>query len=422
MAELPRIVILGGGFGGVYTALRLEALGLTGRRCDVTLVTRDNYFLMTPLLFEAGSGVIEPRHAVMPIRPLLGETRFIEAEVEAVDVQAKIVRARHAPTMAPYELPYDHVVFALGGVTNRAIIAGSAHARPFKTLGDAIFLRNHLIDVFEQADVEPDPVARAALLTFVVMGAGLVGVELMGELTEFLGHLRGSYPRLQAAALRFVLVEAGPKMLGEMDRDLAAYAERTLAARGVEVWLSTPVAAIAPGLVTLQDGRAIATQTAVLATGVAANPLLAATAVTKDAKGRVAVEASMRAVDRPDVWALGDCAAIPDPAGSPYPPLAQHALREARVLGDNLAATLAGRPLQPFVYQNKGTLASLGLYKGVGDVMGVRLSGFLAWWVWRTYYMLQMPRWERRLRLVIDWTVALCFKNDVVKLDFYAER
>lgn len=423
--EAPlNVLILGGGFGGVYTAIHLSRL-LRGRKnIRITLVSRDNYFLMTPLLFEAGSGILEPRHVVNPIRPLLrGLAQFVEGEIEHIDFERRIVTARHAAGYEPFELPYDHLIIALGGVTNRAIIPGSQHAMSFKTLADAIFVRNHIIDLFEQADIEPDPQRRRMLLTIVVVGAGLVGVELVGELTEFTRTLRRSYPRVQEDEISFHLIEAGPKVLPELERELAEHAVRALRSRGVDIRTETPVGLIEPRLLHLRGGETLTAATIVLATGVMPAPLLKNLAIQKDARGRVVVDAMMRAADKINVWALGDCAAIPDPRGNPYPPLAQHALRQARVLAGNIAAVISGTGrLQPFEYTSLGTLAALGHFDGVGRVLKVRLRGFLAWWVWRSYYLMQMPRWERRLRIMLDWTVALLFRNDVVKLDLFGDE
>jgi NADH dehydrogenase len=418
-----RVLILGAGFGGVYTARHLQQLRRKSNRpIEITLVNNDNYFTMTPLLFEASSGVLEPRHAVNPIRPLLRHARFIEADVEQIDVERRVVRARHAPAFEPWELHYDHLVLALGGVTNRAIIPGSEHALTFKTLADAIFLRNHIIDLFERADVEEDPERRDVLLRFVIVGAGLVGVELMGELTEFVKRLAESYPRVDRRHISFHLIEAGPKILPEMERDLADYAAQRLQKRGVRVRGGLPVQRIEPDLLYLPDGEQLAAATIVVATGVAVNPLLAEVAVEKDRKGRVVVDGTMLARGQESVWALGDCSLIPDPDGKPYPPLAQHALREARVLAGNIIAKINGKPLEPFVYSTLGTLAALGHYDGVGRVMKLKLRGFAAWFVWRTYYLFQMPRWDRRFRVMLDWTVALLFRNDVVKLDLFGQE
>ena len=419
-----RIVIVGGGFGGVYTAIHLGRAWRKSRDADIVLLSRDNYFLMTPFLFEAGSGVLDPRHAVAPIRRLVHRSaaRFVEADVERIDFDRRVVHARHAAgDRDAYEVPYDLVVLSLGGVTNLKIIPGSEHALTFKTLADAIYLRNHVIDAFEHADATADEAHRRRLLSFVVIGAGLVGVELMGELTAFVRHISRLYPRTRETPRSFHLVEAGPHILPEMERDLADYAERVLVRRGVVVHRSAPARQIGPGVVQLPTGDPLQAHTIVLSAGVAPNPLLATFPVEKHPKGRVLVDATMRSTSHPTVWAVGDCALIPDPSGKPYPQLAQHALREARVLAHNITAALRGGTTRPFVYQTLGTLASLGDFQGVGRVMKLKVRGFLAWWVWRSYYLMQMPRFERKLRIVLDWTVALFFHYDVVKLDLFGE-
>jgi NADH dehydrogenase len=443
---VQRILLLGGGFGGLYTAQRLEKQFRRHAGVEITLISRDNYFLMTPFLFEAGSGVLEPRHAVNPIRPMFDKVRFVEGDVERIDFDRRVVYARHAPANRAYELHYDQVVLALGAVTNRNLIPGSDNAIGFKTLSDAIFVRNSMIDLFEQADVEEDPAVLRRLLTFVIIGGGLVGVELVGELQEFAENLLRNYPRIPRQHLRFVLVDANDRIMQEMEEDLAHYAADRLWKRGVGIITNTRVRRIERGRVYLPpraDGQPYSTgdaldadeagggtiieaETILLAAGAVANPLLQDMPLEKAKNGRVVVEATMRSKQRPEVWALGDCAAIPDPQGKPYPPLAQHALRQARVLADNIAAVVrrGGRSaeLKPFVYETLGMLASLGHYDGVGRVLRVKLRGFLAWWVWRTYYLFQMPRFDRKLRVMMDWTIALFFRNDVVKLDLFGEE
>lgn len=418
-----RIVVLGGGFAGLYTTLHLQRIFRRRANVDITLVSRDNFFTMTPLLFEAGSGVLEPRHAVSPIRPLfrLEKAQFIEAEVLDVDLDRQIVHTKLVHR-DPLEIPYDHLVLALGGVTNTAIIPGSDKAMAFKTLADAIFLRNHAIERFEQADVEKDEARKRALLTFVIVGAGLVGVELQGELHDFLHHVRRNYLNVAESILRFELIEAGPRVLAELDEDLARYAHDVYVKRGINVRVNTKVAKIESGRVTLASGEVIESETILLAAGVMPSPLVAKLDIAKHKNGRVSVEPTMRAVDRTNVWSLGDCAAIPDPTGKPYPPLAQHAIREARVLAKNIAAQLDGQPLQPFIYHSLGTLAALGKFKGVGRVLWFKLRGFPAWFAWRTYYLFQMPRWSRRLRIMIDWTISLLFSYDVVELDLIQDK
>ncbi len=411
-----QIVIVGGGFGGVYTAIQLEKM-LAGRTdIQATLISRDNFFLMTPLLFEAGSGVLEPRHAVHPIRPLLKRVRFIEAEVHSIDCDARTLCCRHAERSPEKEIHFDQLVVALGGVTNTKIIPGSEMAMPFKTLGDGIALRNHVIDRFEAADVEPDLRKRRELMTFVVVGAGLVGVELMGELSHFIKSVARSYPNLRDMPRSLVLLENGPKVLPEMDRDIADFAVKVFKRRQIDVRVSSPVEKVEPHRVHIRGGQTIEAGTILLAAGVAPNPLLEPMNLEKS-RGRLQTDATMRCIGRDHIWAIGDCALIPDPDGKPYPQLAQHALRQARLLGPNIIAAMDGREPKPFIYHTQGTLAALGHYNGVGRIMKLNVYGFVAWWIWRTYYLMQMPRWERRIRIVSDWTLALFFRNDVVKLD-----
>lgn len=412
-----RILIVGGGFGGVYTTRHLEHCWRGSDEVEITLVSRDNYFLMTPLLFEAGSGILEPRHAVNPIRPLLRTARFIEAEVQRIDVDSRSVSVRPAGSTESVDLGYDHLVVALGGVANTSIVPGADRALTFKTLGDAIYLRNHVIRLFEWADVEADPKRKQAQLTFVIVGGGLVGVELMGELTTFVNNVSTLYKHVDAREVRFEMIEAGPKIAPEFDNNLAEYSADVLRRRGVKIRTNTRVKAIYPDRVELPDGESIDSQTIVAATGVTPSPLLQTIALEKDRKGRIRTDETMRARGRDNVWALGDCAEIPDPSGKPYPPLAQHALREAGRLAKNITAVIRGAQPEPFVYETKGTLAALGHFKGAGRVYKFNIHGLLAWWVWRSYYLFQMPHWSRRLRIVIDWTVGLFFKNDVVQLD-----
>jgi NADH dehydrogenase len=415
--QKKRILILGGGFGGVYTARHLEDQWRGSDEVEISLVSRDNYFLMTPLLFEAGSGILEPRHSVSPIRPLLRTAQFIEAEVHQIDLDRRRVTVCPASEKETRELSYDHLVMALGGVTNTAIIPGADTALTFKTLGDAIYLRNHVLRLFEWADIETDPGRKQAQLTYVIVGGGLVGLELMGELTTFVESVVRLYKRVEATEIRFHMIEAGPHIAMEFDEALAEYSAKVLANRGVQIRTNTRVKAIHPERIELPDGQTIESQTIIVATGVTPSPLIRTLELAKDAKGRVKTDATMRVEGRENIWALGDCAAIPDPSGKPYPALAQHALREARQMAKNITAVIKGSDPGPFVYRTKGTLAALGHYKGAGKIYKIKIHGFLAWWVWRTYYLIQMPRWSRRLRIIIDWTVALFFRNDVVQLD-----
>ena len=415
-----RIVILGGGFGGAYTARHLEKLFRRRPDVEVLLISRDNFFVMTPLLFGVCSGTLDMRHVCVPIRAYLRTTRFAEATVRGIDLDRRMVRA--AADEEEREVPYDHLVLALGAMTNRAMIPGSEHAFTFKTLADALVLRNHLIERFERADVEDDPQQRRRLLTFVVIGGGLVGVELFGEITAFVDEIARLYPHVNRDEVRFVLLQAGDRLMPEIDPILAEYGTRVLRGRaGADIRTEARVQSIEPGKVHLPD-ETIDADTVVLAAGVVPSPVVAELPVNKDRRGHIVVDATMRSTSHPEVWALGDCAVIPGPDGKPYPTLAQHALREAKVLARNLHAAVNGRPPQPFVYNTKGMMGSLGHHKGFAQAFNVRLRGRLAWWVRRNYYLLATPGWVRRLRLMIDWTFALLFRPDVVKVDLDREH
>jgi NADH dehydrogenase len=416
-----RIVVLGGGFGGVGAARHLERSLRRRSDVEITLVSRDNFFVLTPLLFESCSGRLELRHCAQPIRATLRRARFVEAIVEHVDVQARVVHATASTGDHRYELPYDHLVVALGASTNERLIPGSANAFTFKTMADALVLRNHLIEQFERADAASESSTRHGCLTVVVIGGGLVGIELLGELMAFADDVLRFYPRIRRDELRFVLFEAGARVLPEIDEPLSVAAARLLRRAGAEIRASTPVRVIEAGRVHVAD-ETIDAATIVLAAGIEPSAVAAATGVEHDRRGRIVVDGTLRSRSDPTVWALGDCAAIPSPDGRLYPALAQHAVREARHVARNIAAAIDGRAATPFVYKSLGTMASLGHTRAVASVSGVRLTGFLAWWIRRTYYLFQMPRWDRRLRIVLDWTVAVFFRPDITKVELQVER
>jgi len=415
-----RIVVLGGGFGGVATVRHLERLLRRRTNVEITLVSRDNFFMLTPLLFEACTGRLEVRHCAQPIRAVLQRARFIEATVESVEVEPQLVRAVSSEGVA-YQLPYDHLVVALGASTNDRLIPGSSNALTFKTMADALELRNHLIECFERADAAAEAAHRRECLSIVVIGGGLVGVELVGELTAFADDVLRFYPRIPRDQVRFRLFEAGPRILPELDAKLAATAARVLQRRGVDIQVSTAVRSIERGRVRLEN-ETIDAGTIVLAAGIVPSAVASAVPVVRDQRGRIAVDATMRSPSHPQVWALGDCASIPGPDGRPYPALAQHAVREGRHLARNIRAAIDGRAPSPFMFRMLGTMASLGHTDAVARVFGVRITGFVAWWVRRTYYLFQMPHWDRRLRIVLDWTVALFFRPDITRVDLRMER
>lgn len=417
-SRLTRIVVLGGGIGGVTAARQLDRLFRNRPDVEITLVSRDNFFQLSPLLFEACSGVLELRHCAQPIRPTLDRARFVEATVESVDVARRMVRAK-APERE-YEIPYDHLVVALGAATNTALIPGSHHARTFKTAADALLLRNHLIERFERADVETDARRRRQLLTVVVIGGGLVGVELLGELTAFADDVLRYYPHIRRSEVQFHLFEVGDRLLRESTPALGDYAARILTERGAALNTSTPVQAIESGLVRVRDA-VVEADTIILAAGIIPSAVAAKMGVERDKRGRIVTDANAQSVSHPGVWAIGDCAAIPGPDGKPYPALAQHALREARAVAGNVHAVVTHQSTRPFVYRSLGTMAAFGHTDAAADVRGLQITGFLAWWMRRTYYLFQMPRWDRRLRIALDWTIALFFRPDLTKVDLAEE-
>jgi NADH:ubiquinone reductase (H+-translocating) len=421
MSEAKKqVVILGGGVGGLAAARHFDRL-IRGRHdVEVTLVSRDNFFLLSPLLFEACSGVLELRHCAQPIRPCLRRVHFIEGTVEKVDLERKVIHVGVAEG-DNRELAFDHVVVALGATTNMSVIPGSEHARTFKTMADGLLLRNHLIERLERADVEASAQRRRQLLTVVVIGGGLVGVELLGEVSAFVKDELRYYPNISASDLGFHLFEAGNRLIPEAKPFLAEYAARILGGRGADLHTSTPVSAIEPGRVWWKDGT-LEADTIVLAPGIMPSAVASSIQVQRDRKGRIMTDPMLRSVSDPDVWAFGDCAATPAPGGGIYPALAQHAVRAARSVAKNVIAALDGRDGSPFVFEALGTMAAFGHTRAAAEVKGLELTGFIAWWIRRTYYLFQMPRWDTRLRIALDWTVALLSRPDLTKIDLAPER
>lgn len=412
-----RIVILGGGFGGLYTALELEKK--LGRRSDleVTLVNRDNFFLFTPMLHEVAASDLDPVDIVNPLRKLLRRVRFFAGNVEAIDLTAKKVVVSHGDGRHEHELRYDHLVLALGSVANFFNLPGVAElSLSMKSLNDAVALRSRLIDHLEEADFECCPAARETLLTFVVAGGGFAGVETVAAIHDFLHEAVRFYPNLREGMIRVVLVEYASSILPELGPKLGTYAERKLSARGIEIRLKTAVASMSDTGVTLSDGTFIKTDTLIWTAGTAPNPLLASLACAKD-KGKIVVEETMEAPGYPGVWVLGDCAAMRDPkSGKLYPPTAQHALRQGKVLARNLLAAIDGDVKRPFIFSTIGQLAAIGRRTGVANILGINFSGFFAWWLWRTVYLSKLPRLEKKARVALGWSLDLFFSKDLVQL------
>jgi NADH dehydrogenase len=412
-----RILVLGGGFAGIYAVRALERRLGRDRRVEITLVNKDNFFVFTPMLHEVAASDLDLTHIVNPIRKLLRRATFFHGDVLEIDLEHRAVVVAHGVEGShPHRLEYDHLVLALGAVTNFFGTPGLAErAFTMKTLGDAIALRNRIIDSLEEGDFECCPNVRRRMLTFVVAGGGFAGVETVAAVHDFLHEAVRHYPHLQPSDVRVALVHPGPVILPELHERLGRYAQRQLAARGVELHLEQKVAGFSAEGVELSDGTLIPTANLVWTAGTAPNPLLAQLACRKE-HGRVVVDEFLQVPGWPGVWSLGDCACVPDRAtGGAYPPTAQHASRQGTVLAHNIAAAIRGGRKRPFAFRTLGQLAAIGRRTGVANILGINFSGFLAWWMWRTIYLSKLPRLERKVRVALDWTLDLLFTKDLVQ-------
>ena len=425
-----RILILGGGFAGIEVLRQLQKAFQNDIRIDITLVSRDNFFLFTPMLPEISSGMIETRHIVTPLRAFCNRAKFYETEVESIDLGNKQVVITHRigkPTN-PIEwrshiLKYDYLVISLGSETNFYGISEAAkQAFTLKSLGDAIVLRNHVISMLEQADIEHEDLdLRKRLLTFVVVGGGFSGVEIVGELNDFiLDSIKYFYHNLQKSYVRIILVNSGGRILPEVTEDLADFALQKIRRNGVEVILNTRVTEITSDNVKLDQGTIIRTQTIIWAGGGKPQSLLSALSCDHDISGRIMTNNYLEVVGFTDsVIALGDCACVTDPnTGKPYPPTAQHALRQGKIAAINLISKIKGKEnhKETFDYKTKGVMTLIGKRNGVGILLGHKVHGFVAWWFWRSYYLVNLPTVEKKLRVSVDWIIDLFFKRDVTRL------
>lgn len=411
----PRVLILGGGFGGMYAALEFERALARGASLDVTLVNHDNFFLFTPMLHEVAASDLDITNIVSPIRKLLRRVAFFHGEIEAIDLVQKRVGLSHGHEQHCHSLPYDHLVLALGSTTNFFGIPGLAtRAFTMKSLNDAIVLRNHLIANLEEADFECGSSLRAPLLNFVVAGGGFAGVETIAAMNDFLREAVRFFPHLRSDMLKVILVSSGTVILPELGEKLGTYAQRKLTEQQVEIHSNCKVIAVTDHDVTLSDGTKVPTNTLVWTAGISPHVLLDTLPCPKT-KGRILVNQYLEVSGWPGLWALGDCALVPDPkTGEFHPPTAQHALREGRVAARNILATVQGDRMKPFVYSTIGLLAPIGKRTGVANILGVNFSGFIAWWLWRTIYLLKLPRFEKKVLVALDWTLDVLFSKDLV--------
>lgn len=426
MADLRHfdVLIVGGGFGGATVAHHLERLlaGPGGPR--VLLVAPENFLLFAPLLPEAAAGTIEPRHAVIPLREMLRRTQLLVGQVTSIDLEGRTAIAADL-TGARHELSWGHLVLAPGSVPTVVAVPGLVeHAVGFKTLADAIWLRNRVLRQLETADATVDAERRRELLTFTFVGGGYAGVEALAEMESLVSDALPTYPRLSRDDLRWVLIEARNSLLPGLDPKLARYSERHLRQRGVEIHLETWLESCVDRTVVVSKAGVApyVSDTIVWATGQRPSPLVAGLGLDIDEGGRLIVDDHIRAAGRSDVFALGDAAAVPDPDGGICPGTAQHAVRQAKVCAHNVAAALGvGEPVR-FTYRNRGLAVTLGRNQGTAQVYRFTVTGPMAWLMGRSYHLLMMPGLARKVRVVADWTTAMLFPRDLSQLGALGRR
>jgi NADH dehydrogenase len=415
------VVIAGGGFGGAAAARELEK-AMPKQSARLVLVNETNFMLYTPFLPEAAAGTLEPRHVVTPLRDILKRTYLRLGSIVGHDPQAKTVtlRAKYGETE---QLPYDQLLLSLGSVSRVLPVPGLAeHAVGFKSLADAIYLRNHVVETLEEANATEDPARREELLTYVFVGGGYAGLEALAELQDFAADAMESYPRARLHGMRWVLVEAADRVLPEIDPQLADYALRELRGRGIDIRLGTTLEEVGPDSARLSSGETLPTKTVVWTAGVAPQPILKDLSVPLDERGRIPVDDHLRVQGMDSVWAIGDCAAAPDPRGGTCPPTAQHAVRQGPVVARNIAAELGIGSAEPFEYRSEASFVNLGRYKAVGRIGEHTFRGFPAWWLARSYHMSQIPGNARKARAVLDWTASLPFRRDISEVGSIGHR
>jgi len=412
-----RVVILGGGFGGIYTALHLEKELRKRDDFEITLVNKENYFVFQPMLAEVVSGNIGILDTVSPIRRMLPRTDLQVRDVESIDTKQQTVTTTPGFRQQPNVIHYDHLVLALGNVTDfRGLRGLPEHAIPFKNLSDALYIRNHVIHVLEEAAIEhKDEQLRQQLLTFVVAGGGFSGVEVVAELNDFVRDVVRNYPQINSNEVRVVLLHALDRILPELDEKLAIYAQRILQKRGVDIRLNTLLQAASGEEAVLSDGTQIPTRTLISTVPSSPNPLIDALELPKE-RGRLQADSSLLVEGTNNVWALGDCALIRTTDGGFCPPTAQFATRQGRTAAHNIVAAIRGGEPQVFQFKELGKLAALGHRSAVAQVFGLNISGFLAWFMWRTIYLMKLPGWGRRLKVAASWTFELFLPPDLVQL------
>jgi NADH dehydrogenase len=412
------VVIAGGGFGGFHAARALER-AMPDASTRITLVSDVNFMLYTPLLPGAAAGTLEPRHVVVPLREALKRTDLRVGSVIGGDPDRNVLRIRSIEGHEE-ELSYDHLVVALGSISRTLPVPGLAeHALGFKSLPDAIELRNRVLRTLEAAETLEDPAEREAWLTYVFVGAGYAGLEGLAELQDFAGDAIARYPRCRTQGMRWILVEATDRVMPEVSPQLAEFASRELRGRGIEIRTETTLEEVTSRTARLSDGETVPTRTCVWTAGVKAHPVVERLGLPLDDAGRIVVDKTMQVDGRANVWAIGDAAAVPDPAKkreSPCPPTGQHALRQGRRVGRNVAATLGTGRVKPFSYRTLGVFVDMGQGQAVAETVGLRWRGRIAWVLARSYHLAMMPGVKRKLRLLVDWNVELAFGRDISEL------
>src|SRR6059058_3802394 len=420
----PHILVIGGGYVGMYTALRLQRQ-LRPDEATITVVDPQSYMTYQPFLPEAGAGNLEPRHVVVPLRKVLRRCRVLGGRITSID-HARRCALFEPHEGEPYELTYDEVILAPGSIARTLPIPGLREVGVgFKSVAEAIYLRNHVLSKLEIAASTENQEIRRRALTFMFVGGGYAGIEAMAELEDMARDALRFYDGIEPSDMRWVMVEASPRILPEVSEELGRYTVRELEKRDIEVKLQTRVESLVDGEVVLSTGERFFAETVVWTAGVRPHPLLEATDLPLDEKKRLRCRPTLQVFGVEDAWAAGDCAAVPDLSkgepGATTSPSAQHAVRQARVLAGNILASFSGAPLTPYRHSYVGSVASLGLHKGVAEIYGIKLRGFPAWFMHRTYHMSRMPTFNRKVRVVADWTLALFFRREIVSLGAFAD-
>jgi len=408
-----RIVIAGGGFAGLYAAKHFD--GMLARRTDieVTLISRENFIVFTPMLHEVAAGDLSPSDIVNPLRRILRRVKVVQAEIKAIELTKKIVCCLGGLRDMELEFEFDHLLLALGAETNFFDTPGVRDwAVTMKNLADAALLRNRMVALLEDASLCKDEASRRELLTFATAGGGFSGAETTGAINDFLRETARFYPAIKQEMIRTVLVHAGEHLLPELGEELGRYAEHKLRRRGVEVINGARVVSYDGSVVELSNGTAIPAATVIWTAGAKPSPVIEGLPCEKQ-RGRLLVDERLAVAGVPGLWAVGDCAAVPDGAGGFYAPTAQHGMREAVAAAENIARAVVGEPLKPFHYKTIGMLASIGHHSGVAMIFGLKFSGFIAWWMWRSVYLAKLPRLAKKLRVMMDWTLDLFFGRDI---------